>query len=32
MTDIDDIRSRMHGLTDQARRALQLHDCRCDRA
>jgi hypothetical protein len=26
MTDIDDIRSRMHGLTDQARRALQLHD------
>jgi hypothetical protein len=26
MTDIDDIRSRMHGLTKQARRALRLHD------
>ena len=26
MTDIDDIRSRMHALTEQARRMLALHD------
>ena len=26
MTDIDDICSRMHALTEQARRTLRLHD------
>jgi hypothetical protein len=26
VTDIDDIRSRMHALTEQARRMLALHD------